>query len=74
MHEKAKRGDPRPPATDENRHGYTQSGIGEPPPDLNGKEEALGSNPREGLGPLPKGRREKPVSRKSSVAAFGQRL
>jgi hypothetical protein len=52
VHDNAKRGDPRLPATDANRHGYAESRINRPPPDLNGKE-ALGSNPssnpREGL-------------------------
>jgi hypothetical protein len=48
-HENAKRGNSRLPATGSNGHGYKENGINSPPPHFNGKEEALGSNPREGL-------------------------
>jgi hypothetical protein len=49
VHENAKRGNSRLPAKGTNRHGYAETRINRPPPHFNGKEEALGSNPREGL-------------------------
>jgi hypothetical protein len=49
VHENAKRDDLGLPATAENRHGYAETAIKRPPPHFNGKEEALGSNAREGL-------------------------
>jgi hypothetical protein len=49
VHENAKRGDSRLPATVANRHGYAESGINRPPPDFNGKEGVDGSSPSEGF-------------------------
>ena len=48
MHEKAKRGDSRLPATGANRHGYAKTGVGKTPSDFNGKEGVDGSSPSEG--------------------------
>ena len=49
MHENAKRGDSRLPATGSNRHDHAETRINRPPPHFNGKEGVSGSSPEEGF-------------------------